>query len=116
MRTRLTVTALTIGLAGALGMTPQAMSIPVTTPVAGAPSITPETVQVTALAAKVTVKKFKNCTALNKKYKHGVGKTAAKDKVSGRSKPVKNFKKHNALYKANKHLDRDKDGVACEKR
>lgn len=116
MRTRLTVATLAIGLVGALGISSQAMGIPVAAPVAGASGITPATVEVTALAAKVTVTKFKNCTALNKKYKHGVGKTTAKDKVSGRTRPVTNFKKHNALYKANKHLDRDKDGVACEKR
>ena len=62
---------------------------------------------------------YKNCTALNKKYKHGVGKTKAKDKVSGRSKPVTNFKKSTALYNTamrhNRGLDRDRDGVACEK-
>ncbi|HMS35576.1 MAG TPA: excalibur calcium-binding domain-containing protein [Arachnia sp.] len=65
----------------------------------------------------------KNCTALNKKYPHGVGKTSAKDLDSkGRpaKKPVKNFKKSNTLYKKamkyNKGLDRDKDGIACEKR
>ncbi|MGC4153533.1 MAG: excalibur calcium-binding domain-containing protein [Propionicimonas sp.] len=116
MRARLTVATLAIGLVGALGMSSQAASIPVATPVASSTATTPAVVEVTVLAAKVTVKKYKNCAALNKKYRHGVGKTTAKDKVSGRSKPVKNFKKHNALYRANKHLDRDRDGVACEKR
>lgn len=57
---------------------------------------------------------FKNCTALNKKYKHGVGMPGAKDKTSG--KPVTNFKRSKALYQANKKSDRDKDGIACEKR
>ncbi|WP_213813810.1 excalibur calcium-binding domain-containing protein [Glaciihabitans sp. dw_435] len=61
-------------------------------------------------------KLFANCTALNKTYKHGVGKKGAKDKVSGKSKPVTNFKVDNALYSANKKSDRDGDGVACEKR
>ena len=59
----------------------------------------------------------KNCTALNKKYPHGVGKSGAKDKTS--SKPVTNFKKSTKIYKTamskNKGLDRDKDGIACEK-
>ena len=32
--------------------------------------------------------KYKNCSALQKVYKHGVGKPKAKDKVAGRSKPV----------------------------
>ena len=63
-----------------------------------------------------SAKAYKNCTALNKAYPHGVGKKGAKDRVSGKSKPVKNFKVSNALYKANKKSDRDKDGVACEKR
>lgn len=61
----------------------------------------------------------KNCTALNKKYPHGVGKVNAKDKTSSKKK-VTNFKKSNSLYaqamKYNKGLDRDKDGIACEKR
>ncbi len=63
-------------------------------------------------AAKATT--YKNCTALNKVYKHGVGKPGAKDKTKG--VPVKNFQKSTSLYNANKKSDRDKDGVACEKR
>ena len=62
--------------------------------------------------------KFKNCTALNKVYRHGVGKSNAKDKTSG--KRVTTFKKSTSLYKKvigyRKGLDRDKDGIACEKR
>ena len=68
--------------------------------------------------AKAPKYKFKNCTALNKVYKLGVGKNNAKDKTSG--KRVTNFKHSTALYKKvigyNKRLDRDKDGIACEKR
>jgi len=63
-----------------------------------------------------TASKFKNCTALHKVYKHGVGKSNAKDKVRGKTKPVTNFTRNTALYNANRHLDRDKDGVACEQR
>ena len=63
---------------------------------------------------------YANCKAYNKKYPHGVGKAHAKDHVSGSSKPVTTFKHSDALYKAamahKKDLDRDKDGVACEKR
>jgi len=66
-----------------------------------------------AQAVKAT--KYANCTALNKHYAHGVGKPGAKDKVSGKAKPVTNFYKNLALYNANKTLDRDKDGIACEK-
>jgi hypothetical protein len=62
--------------------------------------------------------KFANCAALNKVYPHGVGKATAKDKTSG--KRVTTFKKDTKLYKkiiANRSgLDRDKDGIACEKR
>ena len=49
-------------------------------------------------------------------YKHGVGKKGAKDKVRGSTKPVKNFTVDTKLYNQNKKSDRDKDGVACEKR
>jgi hypothetical protein len=66
--------------------------------------------------AEAATPKYKNCTAMHKKYKHGVAKKGAKDKVSGSTKPVTNFKVSNSIYKKNKGLDRDKDGVACEKR
>lgn len=60
---------------------------------------------------------FENCTSLNKKYPHGVGKKGAKDKTSGT--PVTTFKRSTKLYtqamKANSRLDGDNDGVACEK-
>lgn len=72
------------------------------------------TVGIAAAPAEAKAKTFKNCTELNKKYKHGVGKPGAKDKTSGT--PVTNFKKDKALYSANKKSDRDKDGIACEKR
>ncbi|MFC6152961.1 excalibur calcium-binding domain-containing protein [Nocardioides yefusunii] len=61
---------------------------------------------------------YKNCTALNKVYPHGVGRAKAVDKTSG--KRVTNFKRSTKAYKKamshNKGLDRDKDGIACEKR
>jgi len=57
---------------------------------------------------------FKNCTALNKDYPHGVGRQGARDKTSGT--PVTTFKVSNSLYAANRGSDRDKDGIACEKR
>ena len=56
-----------------------------------------------------------NCTNLNKKWPHGVGKSGAVD--SGGS--VTNFTRNTAAYKkADRHngtLDRDNDGIACEK-
>ena len=61
---------------------------------------------------------YKNCTALNGKWTHGVGRNDAKDKTSGT--PVKNFFHSTKQYKKamsnNKGLDRDKDGIACEKK
>jgi hypothetical protein len=61
---------------------------------------------------------YKNCTALNKKYPHGVGKAGARDKTTG--EPVTTFKRSSRIYQIamshNKRLDRDKDGVACEKK
>jgi hypothetical protein len=67
---------------------------------------------------------FKNCTAMNKVYPHGVGRKHAHDKTSGT--PVTNFKRSNKIYSYNngggnrhpneKDLDRDNDGIACEKR
>ncbi|MFT3716962.1 MAG: excalibur calcium-binding domain-containing protein [Gordonia sp. (in: high G+C Gram-positive bacteria)] len=60
--------------------------------------------------------KYKNCTALNKDYRHGVGRPGARDHVTGRTRPVKNFRVNKALYNRNSHLDRDKDGIACEKK
>jgi hypothetical protein len=57
---------------------------------------------------------FKNCKALNKYFKHGIGRVGARDHTTGT--PVTNFKRSNRLYRLNKGLDRDKDGIACEKR
>lgn len=77
---------------------------------------------VTADAAPAA-RAYKNCKALNKVYPHGVGKTTAKDKTSG--KRVTNFTKSNKVYAMNDgrvkskgqyDLDRDNDGIACEKR
>ncbi len=69
-----------------------------------------------AADAATSARHFKNCTALNKVYKHGVGRVGAHDHVRGHTKPVTNFKRSNALYGANKGSDRDKDKIACEKR
>lgn len=59
---------------------------------------------------------YKNCTNLNKKYPHGLGKVGARHK-SASGTPVTTFKGSTRLYTAMSHnrgLDRDKDGVACE--
>jgi hypothetical protein len=68
------------------------------------------------VASNAAARTFANCTALNKTYKHGVGRKGAKDRVSGASRPVTSFAVNTAVYNANKKSDRDKDGIACEKR
>lgn len=58
-----------------------------------------------------------NCTNLNKKWPHGVGRKKAHDHTSGT--PVKNFyrstKQYNLAEGHNGTLDADNDGIACEK-
>ncbi len=70
----------------------------------------------TATSAASATGIYKNCDALHGKYKHGVGRSDARDHTSG--KPVTSFthstSAYNAAVKANKSLDRDKDGIACE--
>jgi hypothetical protein len=56
-----------------------------------------------------------NCTNLNKKWPHGVGRSGAVDQGGS----VTNFTRNTEAYKkADRHngtLDRDNDGIACEK-
>jgi hypothetical protein len=70
-----------------------------------------------AVAAQAVPGSWKNCTRVNKRYPHGVGKVGARDRTSGT--PVVTFKRSNFLYRTamryNRGLDRDKDGIACEK-
>lgn len=58
-----------------------------------------------------------NCTNLNKRYPHGVGRKNAVDKTSGTK--VTTFKRSNKIYNLavshNSDLDRDGDKIACEK-
>ncbi len=62
--------------------------------------------------ANAAVKKFKNCTELNKVYPGGVAKPGAVNKGGAtKNEPTIDA----ALYKANIKSDRDKDGIACEK-
>jgi Excalibur calcium-binding domain len=50
-------------------------------------------------------------------HPHGVGRLGARDHTSGT--PVTNFKRSTRIYRIgmshNRGLDRDKDGIACEK-
>jgi hypothetical protein len=68
----------------------------------------------TAAPSHAAAKRFKNCTALNKVYSHGVGRQGARDRTSGT--PVTGFKVSTRLYAANRGSDRDGDGIACERR
>jgi hypothetical protein len=60
---------------------------------------------------------WQNCKHVNARYLHGVGKLKAHDATTG--DPVTNFKRSTRLYllamRYNRGLDRDKDGIACEK-
>lgn len=67
-----------------------------------------------AATPKVVVPKFKNCAAMNKQYPGGVARVGAHDKrASGHAshKPYVNT----VLYNVNRALDRDHDGISCEK-
>lgn len=87
------------------------------TPAVGAAAAAPITATRIVDAGGPKIVAYKNCTALNKVHKGGVAKAGVKyNKVSGKNrafkvKPVIST----ALYKKNTKLDRDKDGVACEK-
>ena len=56
---------------------------------------------------------FKNCTAMNKVYSNGVAQSS-KFKNLGKG-PIATPKIDAKIYLANKKLDTDKDGIACEK-
>ena len=61
---------------------------------------------------------YKDCSHLNAKHPHGVGRTGAHDHVTS-GDPVTNFLHSTRIYNLamhyNRGLDRDHDGVACEK-
>jgi hypothetical protein len=58
---------------------------------------------------------YATCTAMHKVWPHGVGKAFAIDHVASRKdKRVTDFHISTALYDANKKLDTDHDGIACE--
>jgi hypothetical protein len=68
-------------------------------------------------AQAIPEKKFKTCTALNKVYPGGVAEKSTsvnKNKAGVLQKSKKVPKVSSKVYKENKGLDRDKDGIACE--
>jgi excalibur calcium-binding domain-containing protein len=68
-----------------------------------------------SVAASASDARYQNCKALNIRYPHGVGRVGAHDHTST-GHPVGNFTRNTRVYLANRSLDRDKDGIACEKR
>lgn len=60
-----------------------------------------------------TIKKYSNCTALNKDYKGGVAKSSKVKNKGGKTHYKPYVSK--ALYDKNSSKDRDKDGIACER-
>lgn len=63
---------------------------------------------------------YTNCTVLHKTWPHGIGRANAVDKVPAGAKRVTTFRRDTKGYdkamRANRGLDRDRDGIACEKR
>lgn len=64
-------------------------------------------------SASAAPAKFKNCTELNKTYPGGVAKNAKVKNVGGKTK-YKPFVSAE-IYKLHTKMDRDKDGIACER-
>ena len=58
------------------------------------------------------IRRFRTCAELNRVYPNGVGMPRAIDRTRGT--PVTNFGRSAGLYHANRGLDRDRDGIACE--
>lgn len=65
-------------------------------------------------AQPATAATYKNCKELNAKYPGGVSKSKSVKNVGGETSflPTVNAKIYNSVAKK---LDRDKDGIACEK-
>ena len=63
---------------------------------------------------------WNNCTTVHTRYPHGVGRLNARDHTRSGTPGVTTFKRSTRLYNTamsyNRDLDRDRDGVACEKR
>jgi hypothetical protein len=70
-----------------------------------------------AAGASAPPTSFTTCDQLRSRYPHGVGLPRAHDRVSGNTRPVITFAINAPVYRANhKRLDRDHDGIACERR
>lgn len=91
----------------------------------GTTEVSPGSAKVTiTVRAPVKLVSYQKCADLQKIHPHGVGRSGATDKTSGT--PVTTFLRHTALYQRNdgqspkytgeRDLDRDNDGIACEKK
>jgi Excalibur calcium-binding domain len=62
---------------------------------------------------------WRSCVHVNTRWPHGIGRVGAHDITKGGTPPVTTFKRSNLLYRRamsyNRGLDRDHDGIACEK-
>ena len=75
-----------------------------------------------ATSASAAPKVYANCTAVQKVWSGGIAKkSVTTNTVKTKSGKIEHralkgtVKKDDALYNANKKLDADKDGIACEK-
>jgi hypothetical protein len=68
--------------------------------------------QASIAAPVIHTKAYKNCTELRKTFPGGVAKSKSSTNKGGK---IKKTPKVNAkVYAANKKMDRDGDGIACE--
>ena len=58
--------------------------------------------------------KFRNCSTLWGTWPHGVGQPGAVDRTTGTPR-VTNYFANSVEYSNNAALDRDRDGIACER-
>lgn len=110
----------------AVGFAVGALALGVTPVVSAAPAASAAPAHVAGMSqaaaplrlGPVRIVTYRTCTELQRVHRHGVGKKGAVDKVRGRvtASRVKTFLVNNALYAKNVKLDRDRDGVACEKK
>lgn len=70
-------------------------------------------VAIPAIASAARPPTYRNCTALNRVYPSGVARPGARDRTVGRA--VTGYRVDRRVYTANKRLDRDRDGIACER-
>lgn len=68
---------------------------------------------VTATTAEARTPIYRSCVNMWRAYPTGVAKPGARDRTSGR--PVTVAYVSASLYRSNRHLDRDGDGIACER-